>query len=166
MPPYLKKGDTIAIISPSGVVEATYVYAAKNVLESWGYQVAIGKHCLAVNGRFAGTEEQRLSDIIWAIESKEIKAILCSRGGYGLIRLLPELFQLHFSFSPKLIIGYSDITVLHNVLSHQHICSLHAPMARHLSDNSSDTASLMLKQILQGELPTINIDSDSLNKMG
>ena len=116
IPPFLKKGDTIAIISPSGVVDASFVYAAQEVLEKWGYKVVLGKHCLAQDGRFAGTDSQRLSDLYWAFTNVDINAVLCSRGGYGLIRILSKLQETELFNQPKLLVGYSDITVLHNLL--------------------------------------------------
>ncbi len=166
MPRFLKKGDTIAIISPSGVVDATFVYAAKDVLEKWGYKVLLGKHCLAQNGRFAGDDNQRLSDLVWAFTNTTIDAVFCSRGGYGLIRLLSKLQQEELFAQPKLLLGYSDITVLHNFLAKNNICSVHAPMAKHIAENPDDEASRLLCDTLAGVLPSFTIQSHSCSRGG
>jgi muramoyltetrapeptide carboxypeptidase len=166
MPRFLKKGDTIAMISPSGVVDATFVYAAKDVLEEWGYKVLLGKHCLAQNGRFAGDDNQRLSDLVWAFTNTTIDAIFCSRGGYGLIRLLSKLQQEELFAQPKLLLGYSDITVLHNLLAKNCICSVHAPMAKHIAENPDDQSSRLLSDTLAGVLPSFAMQSHSLNRGG
>nr|MBP6369572.1 LD-carboxypeptidase [Paludibacteraceae bacterium] len=166
IPPFLKKGDTIAIISPSGVVDASFVYAAQEVLEKWGYKVVLGKHCLAQDGRFAGTDSQRLSDLYWAFTNVDINAVLCSRGGYGLIRILSKLQETELFKQPKLLVGYSDITVLHNLLAKNSICSVHAPMAKHIAENPDDETSTFLCNTLPGVLPSFSIPSHACNRNG
>lgn len=166
IPPFLKKGDTIAIISPSGVVDASFVYAAQEVLEKWGYKVVLGKHCLAQDGRFAGTDSQRLSDLYWAFTNVDINAVLCSRGGYGLIRILSKLQETELFNQPKLLVGYSDITVLHNLLAKNSICSVHAPMAKHIAENPDDETSTFLCNTLAGVLPSFSIPSHACNRNG
>ncbi|MBP6230775.1 MAG: LD-carboxypeptidase [Paludibacteraceae bacterium] len=165
-PPFLKQGDTIAIISPSGVVEATLVFNAKEVLESWGYKVLLGHSYLAENGRFAGTDEQRIADIVWALTDENIHAVFCSRGGYGLIRLLDKIDWNKVVQSPKMIVGFSDITVLHNVCAQLGIYSVHSPMAKHLAIDALDSSSTYLRELLQGNVPNYSVEPHPFNRNG
>lgn len=112
VPPFLSKGDRVAVVSPSGVVDPLAVKSAVKVIESWGLQVTVGESCLAVDGPFAGTDAQRITDLQQALDDDSVKAVLCSRGGYGMSRIIDRIDFSAFVASPKWIVGYSDITVL------------------------------------------------------
>jgi muramoyltetrapeptide carboxypeptidase len=102
-----------------------------------------------------------------ALDNPNIDAILCSRGGYGLVQIIGKIDFTEFQKKPKWIIGFSDITILHNAVSALGISSLHAIMAKDLTEQSSNSQAVtMLKQILFGEKPTYTISSHSLNKEG
>jgi len=113
IPPPLMKGDKVAVISPSGVVSQETVVQAVRVVESWGLKVVIGKNAFSSNGIFAGTDEERLHDLQEALDDSSVKAIICSRGGYGLSRIIGKVDFSAFAAWPKWIVGFSDITVLH-----------------------------------------------------
>ncbi|MFN9949992.1 MAG: LD-carboxypeptidase [Bacteroidota bacterium] len=136
-PPFLRKGDTIGIVCPSGHLPIAQTAACVQQLKHWGFQVKIGP---TVGGRFhsfAGTDEERCADLQQMIDDPSINAILCGRGGYGLSRIIDQLDFSRFRKHPKWIIGFSDITVLHAHLYRQfQICSLHAPMARAFSNKN------------------------------
>lgn len=166
LPPFLKKGDHVALISPSGVIDEALVLAAKEVYESWGLVAEIGTSALKKNGRFAGTDEDRIADITWALTDKKIKAIFCNRGGYGLVRLVGQIDFNKCLKTPKWVVGFSDVTVLHSVLSNYDICSVHAIMAKHVSENPESLPVVYLKKILFGEMPSYTIPSYALNKQG
>jgi hypothetical protein len=83
LPPYLHEGDKVAIVSPSSKIDKSFLKGAKKRLESWGLKVIMGKHAGSASGRYAGTVKQRLSDLQSMMNDPEIKAIFCSRGGYG-----------------------------------------------------------------------------------
>ena len=108
----------IRIISPSGVIEPDYIAKAKDRLESWGFQVSIGRHAFDVCGRFAGKAADRLLDLNEAFSDASVDIILCSRGGYGLQQIID---QVVLPSRPKsewpLVVGFSDITVLHALMS-------------------------------------------------
>ena len=112
IPPYLRQGDRVAVVSPSGVVDAKAVENAIKIIESWGLKVAVGASCLASEGPFAGTDAQRILDLQQALDDDSVKAVLCSRGGYGMSRIIDRIDFSAFVASPKWIVGYSDITVL------------------------------------------------------
>lgn len=167
LPPFLKKNDTVCIISPSGAIDAQLIYDAKKVLENWGLNVVVGEFATSVYGRFAGTKHQRISDLQQALNNPEFKAILCSRGGYGLSQIIDKLDFSKFIESPKWLIGYSDITVLHNAISKLDIASVHGLMAKHLSENKgTDFPSTLLKNLLFGEMPSYKFGSTTDNRTG
>lgn len=167
LPPYLHEGDKVAIVSPSSKIDRTFIKGARKRLESWGLKVVLGEHAGGASGRFAGTVEQRLEDLQWAMDDKEVKAILCSRGGYGAVHLVGLIDFTGFYEQPKWLIGFSDITALHNLFQKNGFASLHAPMARHLTvEAEEDVCALHLKEILFGNLPTYSCTKHKLNRQG
>ncbi|MDO9634040.1 MAG: LD-carboxypeptidase [Paludibacter sp.] len=157
----------IRIISPSGVIEPALIDGAANVFRSWGFDVSEGKFAREVYGRFAGTEAQRIQDLLEAINDKDLMAILCSRGGYGLAQIVDKIDFSGIEEYPKWIIGFSDVTILHAVLSNRNIPSIHGIMAKHLTELPDDTISRKnLREILLGNNPIYSIPSDSLNRLG
>ncbi len=151
IPPYLQKGDRVVILSPSSKIDKSFIKGAKKRLESWGLKVEVSKHAGSSHGTYAGSTTQRLEDLQNALDDENVRAILCSRGGYGAVHLVGKLDFIRFSKSPKWLIGFSDITALHNVIQQKGFASLHAPMARHLTvESDDDFCSLALKDILLG----------------
>lgn len=148
-PPYLQKGDRVVILSPSGKIDKSFLKGAKERLTSWGLDVVVTAHADGASGKYAGTIRQRLEDLQRALDNEKAKAILCSRGGYGAVHLIDKLDFTRFRQYPKWLIGFSDITVLHNLLQKNGFASLHAPMARHLTvEPDDDFCTQMLKNIL------------------
>lgn len=131
-PPYLQPGDTIGIICPSGFMAPEKAAECIRVLqEEWGYKVKIG-HTLTgqSDNYFSGNDEERLADFQQMLDDEEVKAILCARGGYGMVRIIDNIHFKNFKRNPKWIIGFSDITLLHShIYSNYYISTLHAPMA-------------------------------------
>lgn len=167
LPPYLSEGDRVAIVSPSSKIDKSFLKGAKERLESWGLKVVMGKYAGNASGRFAGSVRQRLGDLQKAMDDPEIKAILCSRGGYGAVHLIDKLDFTRFREHPKWLIGFSDITALHNLFQSNGFASLHAPMARHLTvEPENDPCTLHLKHILCGELPHYSCPHHKLNHPG
>jgi len=166
-PPYLQPNDEIRIISPSGVISPEHIDGAKKTLSSWGLQVTEGQHARSEYGRFAGTKEQRATDLQQAFDDPNVKAVLCSRGGYGLSQIIDKIDFSGFVKSPKWLIGFSDITILHNAITNLGIASLHSPMSKYLAELPADADQVQrLKEILFGELPTYQVESHPLNRMG
>ena len=162
---FLSKNDKIGIISPAGkVIEEELVFAI-NMLKSWGFDPIVGKNCFGSYGCFSGTTENRESDLQSMLDSDEIKAIFCTRGGYGIAQIINDLCFEKFKKNPKVIIGYSDVTVLHNAMANLQIPSVHAPMLRSFSHTPADILRY-IKQILTGKFPTYCIDSHPLNRQG
>lgn len=112
-PPRLKKGDLISIVSPASTPKnAAQIHSAARYFESKGYRVTISKNVFNINGYLAGTDEERAEDINQAFADKNVKAIICSRGGYGTPRILDMIDYKLVRRNPKIFVGYSDITAI------------------------------------------------------
>lgn len=167
LPPFLKPNSLIHIISPSGAIDAEYIDKASIVLGQWGFRVSVGKSAKSRYGRFAGTKEERMSDLQFALDSSEVDAILCSRGGYGLAQIIDSIDFSKFVKSPKWLIGFSDITILHNAITRLGVASIHAIMAKHISElNPESLPVLLLMKMLNGSLPTYSLVNHELNHFG
>ncbi|MGC9151486.1 MAG: S66 peptidase family protein [Microbacter sp.] len=164
IPTFLSPGDQIAIVSPSSPIERTLLDGVVTLFSSWDLNPVVGRYAYESNGRFAGTKEQRMADLQWALNTKEVKAVFCSRGGYGLIQLIDQLDFSTFELYPKWMIGFSDITVLHAAVAAYGIASMQGPMAKYLLEN--EEAAHFLKQSLFGELPQYVVPSHALNRIG
>ena len=139
-PSYLKVGDTVAIVAPSGLLKnrEREVQQAVDLLESWGLYAIVGKHVFSKSNHFAGTDDERCEDLQKAMDDPKVSAIWCARGGYGTVRVLDKLDYTKFKENPKWVIGYSDITALHNQLHNNGFQSLHAIMCVSLTEDLSE----------------------------
>lgn len=166
-PSILKKGDKIGLVAPAGKIDRDKIVLAQNVLESIGYEVILGQHIFDEHHIFAGTDEDRASDFQFMLDHEEIKAIICARGGYGCFRIIDKLTFDGFEKHPKLLVGFSDITIFHSRLNHLHFGSLHATMPINFTENIADSSSLQkLVNYLEGELTNYQIPRHQLNKSG
>ena len=166
-PPFLKPNDQIRIVSPSGSIHPELIDGATKVLTTWDLNVTEGKIARSEYGRFAGTKEQRISDLQEALDDPNVKAILCSRGGYGMAQIIDKLDFTTFTKSPKWLIGFSDITILHNVITNLGIASIHGIMAKHLTELPVDSEQVIrMKDCLFGNFPTYTIPPHELNRAG
>lgn len=142
-PEYLKPGDSIAVVAPSGVVDRERTQEGIKVLKDWGLNILQGEHLYKSFGIFAGEDEDRLSDLQWALDSKEIKAIFFARGGYGLSRIIDKVDYRNLIKYPKWIAGFSDITLLHfHINNITGIPVIHSEMLLNLSGKLSDEKSI------------------------
>lgn len=170
-PSYLKPGDQVAIVSPSSKIEKAYIEGSVARLESWGLRVKVMPHADAEYATFAGTAAERVSDLQQAFDDEEVRAVLCSRGGYGVVHLLGKIDFTAFRRSPKWLIGFSDITALHNMIQVEGFASLHAVMGKHLTlQPADDEASMSLHDVLFGKQECgqmiYKVDSFPLNRIG
>lgn len=167
IPPPLRSGDKIMIVSPAGKVDSGFVSGAEKRLKGWGFAPVRGKHCTGEYGRFSGTLNERLDDLSAALSDPSVKAVLCSRGGYGAVQLLDRLDLGKLMPEPKWLIGYSDITLLHACFGAAGVASLHGPMCRHLCEaGENDVASARLKDILSGVFPEYRLPVHPFNRCG
>jgi muramoyltetrapeptide carboxypeptidase len=169
IPPYLKKGDSIAITCPAGYMAKEKAQTCINTLQNWGYDVLVGKTLGSKSKTyFSGTDEERLAELQAMMDEPSIKAILCARGGYGIGRIIDRLDFTSFKKNPKWIIGFSDVTVLHtHINKNLKIASLHSPMASAFNDGGFKNKYIRsLKKALEGKKSTYACKPHKYNKPG
>lgn len=138
-PAPLRKGDKIALVSPASAVREEYVLGAMEKLMQRGYEPVLMKYALGhEDGNFAAPKGDRVMDLFNALEDPEIKAIFCTRGGYGCCQLLANFSYGIVSNNPKWIIGFSDVSALLAMWYNSDVASIHGPMAKHLATNPID----------------------------
>ena len=139
-PDYLKVGDTVAIVAPSGILNNRNkeINQAVALLKSWNLNVVVGEHVFSKANHFAGTDNERCEDFQKAMDNPNIKAIWCARGGYGTVRILDKLDYTKLKEKPKWLIGFSDITALHNQFHNNGLETIHAMMCTSLTDELSE----------------------------
>jgi muramoyltetrapeptide carboxypeptidase len=165
-PQPLSKGDKIALISTARKISLQELEPAISIIKSWGLEPVFGKNLFNVNHQFAGTTEDRIADLQEALESPEIKAVLCVRGGYGTVQLIDSIDFSNFKNNPKWVIGYSDVTVLHNHINKNFgIATLHATMPINFTTNTKEALE-SLKETLFGALPIYITEIHQLNRLG
>ncbi len=151
-PEPVSPGDRIAIVSPASVIDPGLVRGAVSTLDSLGYEPVVMPHALGRNGSFSGTADERFRDLADALTDTSVRAILCSRGGYGAVHLLERLEPLvaRSACNPKWLIGFSDISALHALWYRHGIPSLHASMARQFATGPDDRPMQTLIAMMQG----------------
>lgn len=156
-PAFLVPGDEVMIISPSFCIDEDKLASAAGLLSSWGFRVRIGKSAARRYGPFAGTDEERLADFAEATADPSVKAVICSRGGYGLLRIIDKIDFSPLRKNPKLYVGFSDITVLHMWLSMKlGLISIHGEMPLNYYDPEKTPETISsLRKALTGELNEI-----------
>lgn len=168
-PKFLQTNAQIAIVAPSGRVFKEELDANLEFLKSLGYQAVFGKNLFESYFEgyyYAGTIEQRLADFQWALDNPDIQAIWCARGGYGAVHLLDQLDWTHFQQHPKWLIGYSDITALHNHINNLRIATIHGITIKRLNCDYTSESFDSLKKVLAGEKLNYQIPHHPYNRQG
>ena len=139
LPPPLRKGDKIAIISPASAVKEEYVFGAMERFRERGYEPVLMPYALGhESGSYSASKSDRLMDLLDVLQDEGIKVIFCARGGYGCAQLLPYFSYNMISSHPKWIIGFSDVSALLAMMYVSEVASIHGPMAKHLSTMPAD----------------------------
>jgi len=167
-PKSLKKGSTIGIVAPAGKIDAETIHFAEKFLQKRGYKVVLGANVTNTFHQYAGNDAHRKSDLQDMLDSKDIDAIFCARGGYGTVRIIDQLDFANYLKHPKWLVGYSDITVLHAALNHKlGVASIHGPMPKNFPDKADDEEDIeLLFNLLHGELPDYTIKPCTYNRPG
>ncbi len=162
-PQLLKPGDTVAILSPASAVDPALIDGAVKALQSRGFNTKVMAHATGRKGTYSSSAGERLDDMRSALSDPAVKAILCSRGGYGAVDMLGRLIP-----KPVWLIGFSDISALHALWQSQGIMSIHGSMARHLAEfPADDPANQALFQILcHGTQPAYSFTTHPLSRQG
>lgn len=173
VPPYLQPGDIIGITCPAGYISLSAIQPAVQLMQSWGYQVEIGKTVGKRDFTLGGTDEERAADLQYMLDHPNMKAVMCARGGYGTVRIIDQLDFSKFHDFPKWLIGFSDVTVLHNhIHSNCHWATLHSKMCNSFPDDWSlaepvqTETILSIKQALSGEKMVYSSPVSTFNRSG
>lgn len=167
-PPFLQPGDKIALISPSYQSDRPSIDTCAVVLAHWGYEPVIGAFVDSLDhGRYAGTAQQRLSDLRRAMEDPEIKAIICTRGGYGTLHLVDMLSAEEFAANPKWLVGFSDITTLLAMETCGGVMGIHGTVGGYIAKyRGCDSSSVILRDLLEGTIPEYELPANPCNICG
>jgi muramoyltetrapeptide carboxypeptidase len=166
-PPLLKPGDKIAIVSPARSITFEEVHPAIRFFQKHELEVVLGSHVFSRNHQFAGSDEQRIRDFQHMLDDAEIRAIVCSRGGYGTVRIVDRLDFSGFCKYPKWIVGFSDATVLHAHISRQFgVETLHAAMPVNIKAGTPDETLQTMMNALFGKRITYSYSSARLSREG
>lgn len=165
-PPFLREGDKVAFVSPAYWMPQEAIQQAAEVFKSWGLQPVISPQANRQDVKaYAGTATERAGDLLWAIEDDDIKAIICSRGGYGTLHLLRLIPREKFREHPKWIVGNGDITTLLYGIASQSVQSIYGPMAFQMAFSQGQDAE-QLRNLLFGDVPQYHLPSHPRNMCG
>lgn len=165
-PKPLKKGDTVAILSPASKIDNTLVDLACETIRQWGFHPLVCEHCKEASGSYSGLPEHRLDDLRHAFSTPEVRAVMCSRGGYGAVHLLEHLPPEFWRADPKWLIGFSDISALHAASVNAGVASIHASMCKHLAEHADSECSRSLLSVLTGKMPDYTFAPSPRNRQG
>ncbi|WP_164974450.1 S66 peptidase family protein [Flavobacterium amnicola] len=165
-PPYLQKGDTVAIVATARKNIDDNLKPAIDLLKSWGLEVKIGSTIGLDLNQLAGTDEQRAKDFQEQLDNPNIKMIWCVRGGYGTVRMVDLLDFTKFKQQPKWIVGFSDVTVLHSHLNTMGFKSIHGIMPVTVARASKDAKESMKVALFGHERLEYDILPHPMNKFG
>lgn len=165
-PSSLQPGDKIAIASPAGPIEAAKVEGAVAQLRAQGWEPVVMPHALGRSGNYSGTADERYADMAEALTNPEYRAVLCSRGGYGVVHIMDRLARLPLADDPKWVIGFSDISAMHALMASKGIASLHAPMAAQILKGEADPDTAAIFGILRGERPAYSFPAHDYDRRG
>jgi len=164
IPPFLTKNDLILIISPSGVVNKEAVLNGATILKEAGFQVEFAPNTFNSHFKFGAKHQERLSDLQFALDHKDAKAIYCSRGGFGITHIIDSLDWRGFKKNPKWVIGFSDITALLHSAIQNGYCALHASVLQGLPKLSVEYQKHLIAS-LSGDNSGLQAES-TFNKQG
>jgi muramoyltetrapeptide carboxypeptidase len=165
-PPFLNKGDKVAIIAPARKISKEELMPAFSIIADYELDVVYSKSLFFEDNQYAGNDNQRASAMQHVLDDESVKAIFFARGGYGSIRIIEKLDFTKFITNPKWLVGYSDITVFHNHIVHNlAIQTLHASMPINFTNNTKIAVNSLF-DVLFGKLPYYKFNSHQLNKQG
>ncbi|QNK63380.1 LD-carboxypeptidase [Pedobacter sp. PAMC26386] len=148
-PPYLNPGDTIGITSPAGHITLAGIQPSVQLMQSWGFKIETGSTIGKKVFTYGGTDEERRDDLQQMLDNPSLKAIMCARGGYGLIRIIDQLNFSKFVKYPKWLIGFSDITVLHSHVNQNFgIATIHSKMCNSFPNDWAKAKPIQISTIL------------------
>ncbi len=149
IPHKLKPGDRVGITSPAGYILLEEIRPAMEQLRAWGLEPVVGASIGKRDFTFGGTDEERVSDMQQMLDDPTLKAVLCARGGYGMVRIIDKLHFEKFRIHPKWVIGFSDITVMHSHINRNlGIASIHSKMCNSFPEDWIKAEPIQVETIL------------------
>ena len=165
-PPPLKPGSKVAIVAPARKVTALEMQPAIELLQSWGLEVVKGMYLFGEEDQYSGSDQQRWADFQMVLDDASIDAVIFARGGYGFVRIIDKLDFTKFMRHPKWLIGFSDVTVLHNHVNRNlKVETIHAPMAINIP-NTPKAVLENLHQLLTGNKVSYQYPAHFFNRRG
>jgi len=156
----------IRIVSPAKAISKDLINSAIALLEGHNFTVEVSENASGQHHYFSGTDEERLADFQAAINDENVDIILCARGGYGAIRIVDQINYSALKKKPKLIVGFSDITVFHHHINrYLRIPSLHATMPLNFNHNSKESITSLVRA-MNGETNLYEIPGHESNLAG
>jgi muramoyltetrapeptide carboxypeptidase len=148
-PDFLKEGDSVAVFAISNSVSESDLKNGISVLESWGLKVLRSDNLYKVDGRYAGTQSERIEGLQKLVDNPNLKALIAARGGYGASQVIPYIDFSNFEKNPKWVVGFSDVTSFHAALNNKGIETIHGPMVNAMTHAESVKS---LRDALFGDL--------------
>jgi muramoyltetrapeptide carboxypeptidase len=165
-PSPLKPGSKVAIVAPARKVTALEMQPAIELLQSWGLEVVKGMYLFGDEDQYSGSDQQRWADFQMVLDDASIDAVIFARGGYGFVRIIDKLDFTKFMRHPKWLIGFSDVTVLHNHVNRNlKVETIHAPMAINIP-NTPKAVLENLHQLLTGNKVSYQYPAHFFNRRG
>jgi muramoyltetrapeptide carboxypeptidase len=138
----------IGITSPAGYITVEEIQPAIKLMQDWGYKIKIGNSIGKRDFTRGGSELERATDLQQMLDDSNIKAIMCARGGYGAISIIDKLNWTKFKTKPKWVIGFSDITIIHNHIHRNcQVASIHSKMCNSFPDDWSKAEPIQIQTI-------------------
>lgn len=160
-PPALRAGDQVRLLSPAGPIRREHLDRAVALLTGWQLTVTFGQHAFDRRGFLAGTDADRLADLHDALSDRQVRAVLCTRGGYGVQRIVDGIDPAPVHRDPKIVLGFSDITALHLALWRAaRLATLHGPALTLQSDPAPDTVAALRASLFEPTPVTVAADTD------
>lgn len=164
IPPALKKGDTVAIAATARKTSKEIIEPSVQILKNWGLKVVFAPNLFKEENQFAGSDKERVAGFQWALDNKDVKAIILACGGYGTMRVIDGVSFRNIIKNPKWIVGYSDTTIIQSHLANLGIASIHGTMAFQFTKHEEATESL--RKALFGEQQEYEAEAFKLNRIG
>jgi muramoyltetrapeptide carboxypeptidase len=158
----LKQGDTFGIVAPAGSFDRNLFDSGVRILHDMGFNTTVDERIFVQSGYLAGTDDQRADQFEQMIDDDQVDAVICARGGFGCLRMLPHLDFERVRRNAKPLVGFSDITALHQAMYQQAgLVTFHGPTVTTLARGDAASWQSMLHAITQPD--PVRLDLSQVN---
>lgn len=148
----MSAGSKIALVAPARKISFEEISFAIDYIKERGFVPVYDERLFLEHNQFAGNDEERASVLQYYLDSDDVDAIICVRGGYGTVRIIDRLNFDRFMRNPKWVVGYSDATVLHCKLQSLGVESLHATMPINFPTNTQKSLDTLFEAMTGKEI--------------